>query len=253
MNEVPDHGALERFYAEGRSWGEDLLASNERSKRLAWWVATGALIVVVLQTIAITAMVPLKTVVPYTVLVDRQTGHVTTVDPTKSVEIAPDSALTRSMLAQYVTAREEVDPATIQASYRRTVLWSQGSARASYLAAMAPDSPRNPLQQLSPGTVVRAEVRSVTNLESGLAMVRFDRITEGQTGTLTRAPYVATIRFAYRSRRLSEADRFVNPLGFEVSTYRRDAESVISPPQAEALPAGRVPNANAPALQETPQ
>lgn len=229
MNKAPDHEALQRFYVEGQSWGADRLAANDRSKRVAWWVAGAAVGVIVLQAIALAAMLPLKTVVPYTVLVDRQTGYVTTVDPTKSIEIAPDAALTRSMLAQYVMAREEVDRATVRTAYRKVVLWSEGSAKRAYLAQMAPQSGRNPFQQLPAGVFVRAEVRSVSSLEPGLGMVRFDRITEAPNGNITSLPYVATMRFAFRTRQLTESDRFINPLGFAVSSYRVDAEAPASP------------------------
>lgn len=240
MNEVPDHSKLERFYNEGRSWGEDRLAASDRSRRIAWWIAGVAAAAAICQAVALVMLLPLKTVIPYTVLVDRQTGYVTTVDPTKTVEIAPDSALTRSMLAQYVSAREEVDRATIRTAYRKAVLWSQGAARSGYIASMSPNSPQNPLQQIPPGSRIGIQVRSVAQLDPGLALVRFDRFIEGASGSSAASPYVATLRFAYRKRPLSESDRFINPLGFEVTSYRRDAETPSASIAAQSVGPGSV-------------
>ena len=235
MNERPDDPELRALYREGRTWGDDRLAGVERSKRLAWWIAGAGVAVAVLEAIALAGLVPLRTVVPYTVLVDRQTGYVTTVDPSKAVDIAPDAALTRSQLAQYVVARETIDRAGVAADYRKVVLWSGGSARASYLEMMKAGNADNPYIRTPRATVIRAEIRSVSTLEPGSAMVRYDLITGSAGGGAVAQPYVSLLRYAYRKRPLTEGDRFINPLGFEVVSYRRDPEAVPVRPSTTAV------------------
>ncbi|HEX2653207.1 MAG TPA: VirB8/TrbF family protein [Xanthobacteraceae bacterium] len=228
---------LQRLFETGSSWGDDRLLQVDRSKRTAWRIAGLMGVIAILEAIALSALVPLRTVVPMAVLVDRQTGYATTVDPAKSTNIAPDAALTRSHLAQYVMARETVDRSSVAADYRKVVLWSADAARRTYLNAMKPDNPLNPYARVPRGTTVRTMVRSVSPLEAGRALVRFDVMIGSDDGQSSRQPFVAVIGYRYRERILSEADRFINPLGFEVTSYRRNAETPAEPGQLTGVAA----------------
>ncbi|MGH8473221.1 MAG: type IV secretion system protein, partial [Gammaproteobacteria bacterium] len=45
--------------------------------------------------------------------------------------------------------------------------------------------------------------------------------------------WVSVIGYGFSSAEMSEADRLLNPLGFQVTSYRRDAETLpeaVSPP-----------------------
>jgi type IV secretion system protein VirB8 len=57
--------------------------------------------------------------------------------------------------------------------------------------------------------------------------VRFTttRTAAGGAGGQT-ADYVSAISFGFSGRPLRTADRYVNPLGFQVTRYRRDEEGV---------------------------
>lgn len=227
MIKHPDNPELQALFRGGQSWADDRLEQNVRSRKVAWIIAGVAVTIAALEAIALAGAVPLKTVVPYTVLVDAQTGYVTTLDPSKPLSIAPDSALAKSMLAQYVTARESVDRSSIGVDYRKVMLWSDGPARQAYLAMMRSGNPANPFNGLGNGIAYRAEVKSVSILEPGSALVRFDLSRESQGSASTGSqPYVSVIHYRFRDRPLAEADRFVNPLGFEVIRYQRDAEAL---------------------------
>jgi type IV secretion system protein VirB8 len=41
-------------------------------------------------------------------------------------------------------------------------------------------------------------------------------------------PWAAAIAFAYSGEPMRAEDRFLNPLGFQVTRYRRDAETVVA-------------------------
>ena len=94
------------YYREAATWASDRQEAMLASRRVAWMVAAGFAVVAVLEAVAIAALFPLKTVVPYTLLVDRHTGFVEALQPLDAAKIAPDTALTQSFLVQYVIARE---------------------------------------------------------------------------------------------------------------------------------------------------
>lgn len=218
---------LKSYFREARSWADDRSEQNARSRRIAWIIAGVATTIAALEAIALAGLAPLKTIVPHTVLVDSQTGYVTTLDPTQTLRLAPDGALAKSMLAQYVTARESLDRSTVANDYRKVVLWSGETARSSYLAQMKPGSPDNPIARLPGQLTVQARFKSVSLLGNGQALVRYDLVQRNEIGSQSRPiPYISIIRYRFRDRPLAESDRFINPLGFEVVRYRKDAEAV---------------------------
>ena len=228
------------YFDKAESWATGVQLSSMRSHRLAWILAAVAIGIAALEALALAILAPLKTVQPITLLVDRQTGFVQTVDPDTPRRLAADDMLTQSFLAQYVTAREGFDRATLPVDYRKVALLSAGAARSSYLSEMPATNPASPLRRLPAGSVVAVRVKSVSKLDAGTALVRFDTQQQSPGGgaTLPQA-WIATIRFAYSNAPMSFEDRLVNPLGFKVLSYRRNAEAppVVQAPLPATVPA----------------
>lgn len=226
----------EVYYKDATSWANDRNEALRSSRRMAWRIATVAVIVVVIEAIALAALVPLKTVVPYTLLVDRQTGYVQALDPLEPNRIAPDTALIQSFLVQYVIARESFDIATVQADYRKVALWSADSAGSDYVATMQVSNPNSPLARLPRSAIVETRIRSISALGNRSALVRFEtsRRDRGGAPQLSQG-WVAIVHYRFSDKPMSIEDRFLNPLGFQVLRYRRNAET---PPLA-AGPTGQ--------------
>ncbi|HEV2817237.1 MAG TPA: VirB8/TrbF family protein [Allosphingosinicella sp.] len=226
--------ALNAYYVEADSWAHDRVDALQVSRRTAWRVAAGASLIALLEAIALIVLMPLKTVEPYTLLVDRQTGFVQALRPIDAERIAPDRALTQSFLVQYVIARESFDIDSLQDNYRKVALWSSGPARANYVASAQISNPESPLARYPRSTIVETRVKSVSPVGNNVAMVRFEtrrRDAGGQAGP--PSAWVAVIRYRYSGEPMSVEDRFINPLGFEVVRYQRNAEAL---PPVEAAP-----------------
>jgi type IV secretion system protein VirB8 len=143
---------------------------------------------------------------------------------------------------QYVIARESFDAASLQASYRKVALWSEGKARAAYIAGMQAANPESPLTSLPRSTIVETRVKSVSPLGTGAAMVRFDtvRYDAGNRAQESRA-WVVVIRYRYAGEPMRVEDRYVNPLGFQVSHYQRNPETLPPAPAPAATPSPTPP------------
>jgi len=233
MNEQ-SRESLDAYYAESASWNHDRVTSMRSSQRIAWWVAGAACLVAVLEAVALMLLTPLKTVEPYTLMVDKTTGYVQALKPLDVGKVSPDSALTQSFLVQYVIAREGFDFATVNQNYRKVALLSAGSARAGYLNQMQVSNPASPLITLPRGTVIDARVKSVSPVGQDTALVRFDTLrTDANGQAQTATPWIAVIRYKYSTAPMSLDDRFVNPLGFQVVSYRKDPEALPQPEPGE--------------------
>jgi type IV secretion system protein VirB8 len=243
--------ALDAYYREAGSWAEDRQSALHASRRAAWIVAAIATAVALMLALALLILMPLKTVEPYTLLVDKQTGFVQALKPLDAQQVNGNTALTQSFLVQYVIARESFDISAVQSNYRKVSLWSQGDARAAYIASVQASNPDSPLAKLPRATVIETRVKSVSPLGPNAALVRFDTIRRDAGGrTEAPRPWASVIRYRYAGEPMSLEDRFVNPLGFEVARYQRNAEA---PPPPEPGPTPR-PNATpTPLAPATPQ
>ena len=226
--------SLDAYYGQAESWAHDQQDALRASRKVAWIVASAAAAIAVCEAFALIALAPLKTVVPYTLLVDRHTGFVEALKPLDANTVAPDKALTQSFLVQYVIARESFDYDALQSNYRKTVLWSADPARADYVSSVQYSNPGSPLARFPRTTVVETRVKSVSPLGAGAALVRFET-QRRDAGAQIQPPraWVAVIRYRFSGEPMTREDRFVNPLGFQVLRYRRDAEAL---PEPEATP-----------------
>jgi len=233
-----------RYYGEAESWAQDRERAQRKLQRMGWIVAGVATIVALCEAIAIVVLTPLKTVVPYTLLVDRETGYVEALKPLDRDMVAPDRALVRSFLAQYVIARESFDIDTLNDDYRKVALWSVDEARNRYIAGMQASNPASPLATLPRRALVSVQIRSVSSLGPNTSLVRFST-TRSDPGAQPAPPqtWAAVITYRFTGAAMSADDRLLNPLGFQVMRYRRDAEAipdVETPPQTLVAP-GAVP------------
>jgi type IV secretion system protein VirB8 len=230
------------YGASGDSgWGDDIIADLRRSRRTAWTVATGAALLAGVLGVSIAIMLPLKRTEPYVVTVDRETGFVQTARSANVANSGAADAVTRSALTLYVLARETFDPADYRDSYQRVMRWSEGAAEQAFAKDWDPRNPDGIQSRVRPTTRISTTIKSVTLLSAESAIVRYDTVQTDGAGTPQRRPWSATIGFAFKERALPAEDLYLNPMGFQVTSWRRDAETLdsVPVPQAQAgAPAG---------------
>lgn len=219
------------YFAESQSWRADVVETLAASRRRAWWLAAAASLTSVVAVTAVALLVPLKTSVPYVIELERSTGYVQAARRAEPGTLSASEAVRQSNLYHYVLARETIDAADIAANYERTVAWSTGAARAAYLALWDASSPDSLVGRYPVGTIVQAAIKGVSPLGPGSALVRFSTTARDPAGG--KAPpqhWQAVIAYRYAARPLEPPERFLNPLGFEVTSYRRDPDLVSETP-----------------------
>lgn len=225
------------YYAAANTWAQDTEAQRTRSLRAAWRVAGAACVAVVLEGVALVLLTPLKTVVPYTLTVDRRTGYVEAVRGVKLGALSEDEAVTQAFLAQYVIARETFDAADLNANYQKVAAWSAGRARATWLRAYDRANPKGVLNQVPATSVITARIQNISMLNATTALVRFEtlRLDSGQDEAQPAGVWTSVVSFRRNGAPVRMEDRFANPLGFQVTDYRRDAENAAQQPYGPRL------------------
>ncbi|MBL6748932.1 MAG: type IV secretion system protein [Nevskia sp.] len=210
--------AAESFYDEGY---RRIKASRDR----AWIVAAVAAGLAGLALLTVALLVPLKRVDVVPVVVDRSTGEAHTVSQLAGQTISQQEAVRKADLAAYVIARESFDRALLRQFYGTVQSRSAEAVFKPYAAQFQTGIPDSIYTKYA-GASRGIEVRSVVLLGEALGQVHF-------TATLTKAAtaplienYIASVGFEYLSGKQDFAERLRNPLGFVVTSYRVDQESL---------------------------
>jgi type IV secretion system protein VirB8 len=256
MNQMSDD-ELTDYYRAAESWTVDRERASTSSRKWAWFVAGAFAAVALAEGIALIMLLPLKTVVPYTLLVDKQTGFVQELKPLERQIVAPDAALARSFLAQYVIAREGFDIDSMRDTYQKVALWSAGDARSRYIADMQASNPLSPLATLPRRALVEVQIRSISSLNADTSLVRFSTVRTDPGGQPQDSQtWAAVLKYRFSGEAMSAAHRMINPLGFQVVRYRRDAEVLPDASAQQPQPSyasGGMPQAFVPAGRIMPK
>jgi type IV secretion system protein VirB8 len=164
---------------------------------------------------------------PYVVTVDRQSGAVEIATTLTDGKLTQNEAVIQAQLASYVRARETFDETDLRLQYALVQRLSAPTVARGYVTAMAAANPESPLRTLNRGDTIAVDVKSVSLVSPGAALVRFDtRRSSLNGGQASVQSYVAAISFGFANAPLRLEDRFDNPLGFQVTRYRRDIEGM---------------------------
>lgn len=217
---------LEAYLEESRGLERDYLEELVRSRRAAWRVAAGAAGLVAVALAALIALVPLKRVEGFVLRVDNATGAVDLVTTLRDGQTTYGEAVDRYFLNKYVLARESYDYETLQTAYDTTALLSTPDVQRDYAAVF--EGPKARDKVISKRARILVRVRSIApGTTRNTAVVRFaTRMARGDGVPEADESFVATIGFRYVGGAMHEQDRLVNPLGFQVTSYRIDPEIV---------------------------
>lgn len=217
--------SLKDYFDKARRFDQDRMASAERSKRLAWFVAAVASVLACVSVAAVVALTPLRTVEPFVIRVDNSTGIVDVVSAMTTAAGSYDEEVTKYFAARYVRAREGYVWSEAEENFRTASLMSNAAEQLRFAAAYRGGNPESPQNVYGRSATSRIGIKSISLINSNVVSVRYTRtITRGEDVRTTH--WVATITYSYANAPISSSDRLVNPLGFVVSEYRADPEAL---------------------------
>ncbi len=200
-----------------------------RQQRNRWMlIAIVSLCVALCSIVAFVAILPLKETVPFVVMVDRTTGEAEKIVRVRPTTLTEQEAVLQAELVSYITDRETYDVAdnatripfvlkrsNDQAADGLRLVWSAGSE----------EYPPNLY-----GTDIRILVRILSispQPGTDIAQVRFKKIRERSGEKNVERSFVATVGYKFEPRtERNLQELWKNPLGFSVTSYRVDQETL---------------------------
>lgn len=216
---------LANYYADGKTWEETIAQRNRRSRGLAWTVATVASVIALGSIGALVLALPLKSYEPYLVEVDRNTGFLEVKRALQPGQLSENEAVTMSNIVRYIRARETYDPRSLKDDFNLAQILSTGTASTDLVNLYTANNKDNPVSRFGTHGSVSVNIKAISFPNNRTALVRFATLEQTSTRSTERA-WQALVRFRYTSSPASNELRFENPLGFQVTEYRRDQETV---------------------------
>ena len=207
---------------------EDEVFFQLRSQRNRWMVvAILALMLAVVAMVTVSALLPLKETKPFVVMVDRTTGEAEKVVQVRPANLEEQEAVRQAELVSYVIDRETYDVADNQTRIPDVLTRSQEQARSSLVSLWTKGNANYPPDIYSNRSRLLVKIISITLLTDETAQVRFRKKLETESERTVERDFVATVGFEFQPRvERNLEDVWKNPLGFAVSSYRVDAETL---------------------------
>ena len=206
----------------------DLVEGPRRRERIAYAVAALGLLTGVGGLVGALSLLPLKEVQTHVIVVDQATGDMDRVVHVEPLSLAEEDAVVQALLVSYVDDRETYDLADSEARINAVLDRSHGDAAQTLRALWTRGSENYPIDVYGRDAHIDVVIKTVAQIEPGVAQVRFTRTLwrARDDREVTRA-YTATVAYDFRPE--TEAtlqDVWANPLGFVVTGYRIDAETL---------------------------
>ena len=196
------------------TWSADVLATIRASRRAAWIIAGCAAAAASVEAVALRAMLPLRTVVPYTLDLDQSRG---VAGLTRNVP--GDAGDIRVQLAKYVIRRESYDDSHPRDGVTEVLAQSREGARRSYAAGLKNGVPDLSKLVFQLGTQVHVTVQAVTWTGPGRARVTFAAAQTQNGSIFSTLPWQADISFSAQPGGRSPGGQNL----IEVTSYQRTA------------------------------
>ena len=218
--------AASKFIQSAKAFEKSEIERVRKNSKIAWRITTACLLIMGLSIGAIAGLTPLKSVTPFVIRVDNNTGATDIVTQLKTAEKSYGEVINKYWLAQYVGYRESYDWQTVQSTYNATNLLSAPPVQAEF-AKLYNKNPAAPHLVLKDQYKVIVKVNAISFVGE-MAQIRFEKhLIPLVNGVTKPAPQkmIATVAFEYQNKPLQETDRLINPLGFQATSYRVDPEA----------------------------
>lgn len=210
--------------AESRNWYSDRYETVVVQRNILLIITILALACILVGVFVIGQISLSKTVNPFVIEVEEKTGITNVVNPLDSKTLTGDESIKKYFLLKYLRARETYDPMDFEFNSTTLVrLFSTNRVYAGYRASLNDDQ-HNPLKLYGSGGKSTLKIRSIQFFEDNKTQIRFSVLDNGTTGV--GHPKIATIKFQFVGIEAHAADLEINPLGFQVTEYRVDDETL---------------------------
>ncbi len=211
-----------------KNWYSDRYQTVVVQRNLLFVTTLVSLAATLITTLLVYVNIPLVTVEPFAIEVDRRSGIVQVVKPLTITASSNNERVNNYLLVSYLRAFETVGISDFAASLQFIRISSDPEVFRHFL-----DTKSQFDKESDAGRIVNAKgkrtiaIKSIYYVQPNHVQIRF--ITQDHMpshGTSAPEHYIANIKFEYREITLNVDEALLNPLGFFVTSYDVSKEAV---------------------------
>lgn len=223
------HSRAKAHFEKKKAFESDRTAFYKTLSKIGFGVGGFGLVIGLAGVVAVAGLTPLKTTEPYVIRVDNNTGFTDIAKPISNAQTSYGEELDKYWLSKFVIERESYDWQFIENSYQTVELMTVPNTFNEYKAYIT--SKVSPVNLFKQNKKIKVKVLSVSFI-NGVGQVRLSKQVLSAGGepdvTLPITYWLATVAFDYKHEIKLEQQRLVNPLGFQVLSYRLDPENLAT-------------------------
>ncbi len=216
-------GAHNKINTNSRNWYEERYDKLTVQRNLLFLLLLVFLTLSIVSVIVVAIILNSREFSPFVIQIDESTGIAKVVNPVSSEVLDGNDALARYFIKRYVIARETYNPVDFDTEARKTIrLLSSSSLYWNYIGYI-----KN--KEIDPSIIYGQKnttfllVKSWSKLDKRKYIMRFSiNETAGDKRVFNK---IAVVDFDYLPMELTEAERDINPVGFQVKGYRVDDDN----------------------------
>jgi type IV secretion system protein VirB8 len=206
-----------------RNWYEERYDRTLVQRNLLFILLLIFVTLSIVSVISAAIIINAKSFDPFVVQIDDTTGMAKIVNPVSTEILNGNEALAKYFIKKYLIARETYNPVDFDTEARKVVrLFSSSQIYWSYMSYIK-NKLIDPTLMYGQNNSTFLVIKSWSKLDKNRYMVRFS-INEisGDKKVLNK---LALVDFQYVPMELVDADRDINPVGFQVNGYRADDDN----------------------------
>jgi type IV secretion system protein VirB8 len=149
------------------------------------------------------------------------------VDPTTVKEITGLESVNNYFVVQYIRARESYYVRDITQNYTKVRVMSDPTkVYQQFKFEAAPSNPNSVAARVGGAGTRHVKFKSISYIKANQAQVRLLIEETAANGGTLQSHKIATLIFEYAKLNLNNEERYINPLGFRVTDYRVDEDTM---------------------------
>jgi type IV secretion system protein VirB8 len=206
-----------------KSWFKERYESALIQRNLLVIIAACCVVAITVSVIAVTKISLGREFDPFVIQIEDTTGVARVVNPVSLDILSGKEELSKYFAKKYVVARETYNPVDFDKSARKVLrLLSTSQVYSDYLGYIKSKT-NDPTIIYGQRNTTYLTVRSWSKLSDTQYMLRFS--LNETSGDKKKSNKISVIEYQYVPMELTDTDREINPVGFQITGYRVDDDN----------------------------
>lgn len=210
-----------------KSWYSSKYQLVAVQRNILFFVSFFSITSVMVAVIFVKQIMSSKSLVPYVIELEEKTGVPTVVEQLNQSHFTADVALKRYFIYSFVRAAEGYNPGTFKDDYNKLRLLASANVYRQISSRLNPRNKTSAAYLLANKGMIEIALKSLSFVNANKATIRFRTRNVGQVyGFVNNRDMIIDMEFIFANLNLSAEERYINPLGFQVTRYVVDEELV---------------------------